>query len=64
MALSFDIARCGVTHENYHCPLAHHCLRRIDKGRPEYQAFTAFKGGPDCDGFIDDAQRTTEPPEA
>lgn len=54
MSLSYDVARCGVTHENYHCPLAHQCLRRIDKGRAEYQAFTSFKGGADCDGFWPD----------
>lgn len=53
MNLPYDVARCAVTHGNYHCPLKRHCLRRLDKGRAEYQAFTAFKGGVDCDGFID-----------
>ena len=51
--LPYDTARCAVTNANYQCPLKRHCLRRIDKGRPEYQAFTAFKGGANCDGFID-----------
>ena len=51
--LSYDIARCAKTQENWDCPLKRHCLRRIDPGRAEYQAFTAFKGGADCDGFID-----------
>jgi len=53
MKLSYDIARCFKTEQNWHCPLARYCLRRIDKGRQEYQAFTAFKGGANCDGFID-----------
>lgn len=51
--LSYDTARCIKTHANWDCPLRHHCLRRIDPGRPEYQAFTAFAGGSQCDGFID-----------
>jgi hypothetical protein len=59
MSLSYDMARCMVTKENADCPLARHCLRRIDKGRAEYQAFTAFKGGADCDGFIDVEKETT-----
>lgn len=53
MGLSYDIARCLKTDDNWDCPVARYCLRRIDKGRAEYQAFTAFKGGADCDGFID-----------
>ena len=51
--LSFDMARCLKTEENWDCQLARYCLRRIDKGRPDYQAFAEFKGGKDCDGFID-----------
>ena len=54
MRLSYDTARCIKTNENWDCPLARYCLRRIDPGRPEYQAFTAFKGGGGCDGFIDE----------
>jgi hypothetical protein len=53
--LPYDTARCMKTNDNWDCPVARYCLRRIDKGRAEYQAFTAFKGGPDCDGFIDTA---------
>jgi len=53
MTLSYDMARCAKTEQNWDCCLKRHCLRRLDKGRPEYQAFTAFKGGKDCDGFID-----------
>jgi hypothetical protein len=60
MGLSYDMARCMVTKENADCPLARHCLRRIDKGRAEYQAFTAFKGGADCDGFIDVEEKRHE----
>lgn len=51
-SLPYDIARCLKTDDNWDCPLARHCLRRIDKGRAEYQAFTAFKGGAYCDGFM------------
>jgi hypothetical protein len=51
--LPFDTARCAKTPQNWDCPLSRHCLRRIDKGRPEYQPFTQFKGGVKCDGFID-----------
>jgi len=53
MKLSYDMARCFKTEQNWNCPLARYCLRRLDKGRMEYQPFTAFKGGSNCDGFID-----------
>jgi len=53
MKLSYDMARCFKTEQNWNCPLARYCLRRLDKGRMEYQPFTAFKGGYNCDGFID-----------
>lgn len=57
MTLPYDIARCAVTGGNYNCPLKHHCLRRLDEGRAEYQVYNAFKGGADCDGFIDRESR-------
>jgi hypothetical protein len=53
MKLSYDMARCFKTEQNWDCALARYCLRRLDEGRQEYQAFTAFKGGANCDGFID-----------
>jgi len=53
MTLPYDVARCAKTQANWDCPMKRHCLRRLDKGRAEYQPFTAFKGGVDCDGFID-----------
>lgn len=51
MPLSYDIARCGITPGNSDCPLAHRCLRRIDKGHPTRQLFSAFPGGEKCHGF-------------
>ena len=54
MGLPYDVARCIETQQNWDCPLARYCLRRKDKGRAEYQPFTAFKGGAGCDGFIDE----------
>lgn len=53
MTLPYDVARCLKTQANWNCPLRRYCARRVDKGREEYQPFTQFKGGPDCDGFID-----------
>ena len=53
MTLPYDVARCAKTDENWDCCLARYCLRRLDKGRAEYQPYTMFKGGKDCDGFID-----------
>lgn len=60
MILPYDTARCRITNRNWDCVLRHHCLRRLDKGRDEYQAFTAFKGGADCDGFIDKGGDTND----
>ena len=51
MPLPYDIARCVVTPGNRNCPLANKCLRRIDKGQPTWQIFSAFPGGEDCHGF-------------
>lgn len=51
--LSYDMSRCAVTEQNANCSMAWQCLRRLDGGRDSYQTFTAFKGGIDCDGFIE-----------
>ncbi len=61
MGLPYDTARCAKTDASYHCPMKRHCLRYTDKGRAEYQAFTQFKGGADCDGFIDAGERKKPP---
>ena len=60
MGLPYDVSRCLVTDQNWDCPVARYCLRRKDKGRAEYQPFTAFKGGANCDGFIDEKAPPTE----
>lgn len=57
MTMPFDMSRCAVAPGNAACPLAARCLRRIDKGRPTYQAYTAYRGGDDCDGFIQERSR-------
>lgn len=43
----------------------HECVKplewvktRCDKGRERHQSFTAFRGGSQCDGFIDSAPDT------
>lgn len=51
--LSYDVSRCAVTEQNKDCNIASQCLRRLCEGREKYQAYTAFKGGIDCDGFIE-----------
>jgi hypothetical protein len=56
MRLPYDYARCMETDANSTCPLAARCLRRLDPGRGEYQAFTAFPGGGECYGFVDAEQ--------
>lgn len=53
MPLPYDYSRCFITEQNKDCPMARHCARRLDKGRESYQPFTAYKGGLDCDGYID-----------
>jgi hypothetical protein len=50
--LSYDVSRCAITEQNKDCPLAWECLRRLDKGHETYQAYMAFTGGLDCEGFI------------
>jgi hypothetical protein len=50
--LSYDMSRCAITEQNKDCPVGHECLRRLDAGREKYQAYTAFEGGLECDGFI------------
>jgi hypothetical protein len=50
--LSYDMSRCAITDQNKDCPVGHECLRRLDAGREKYQAYTAFEGGIDCNGFI------------
>jgi hypothetical protein len=50
--LSYDMSRCAITEQNKDCPVGHECLRRLDEGREKYQAYMAFAGGIDCNGFI------------
>lgn len=48
-----DYSRCAITEQNKNCPLGHKCLRRIDNNFTSCMSFSGFKGGLDCEEFIE-----------
>jgi hypothetical protein len=57
MTLPYDYTRCARSD----CPLD---CRRKEPGRPGYQSFSDFPGGPDCHGHIPPQRRAARPVDA